>query len=102
MKERDILHFIDNDGVREALVRGATRSIPNLRMLAMAARLEVRAGMRSWYTRVPSESNLADGPSRLNFDVLTRWPGATLQEPVWPDLRELQLEGDTTVKQLCV
>ncbi len=33
---------------------------------------EARRSLFTWYTRVPSESNIADGPSRLSFDLVKR------------------------------
>ena len=31
---------------------------------------EFNSGSKSWYARVASESNIADAPSRLNFNLL--------------------------------
>ena len=65
-----VVHYIDNESVRMALLRGSGET-PVARMVAnsiMAAEFESRT--KSWYARVVSHSNIADAPSRLDFDQL--------------------------------
>ena len=77
-----VVHYIDNESVRMALLRGSGET-PVARMVAnsiMTAEFESRT--KSWYARVASHSNIADAPSRLDFDQLNslhstfcRWTG---------------------------
>ena len=62
-----VLHFIDNDSVKEALSRGNTGSLASIELLSKTIRQEVSNLSCTWYCRVPSASNLSDGPSRLDF-----------------------------------
>ncbi len=79
-----VLLFIDNNSVMDALVKGNTGSEASLPMLAYAARMEMRLRRTTWVTRVPSSSNIADGPSRLDHrELLSICPEAQL---VWAKL----------------
>ena len=71
-----VLYFIDNEGVKEALVTGVTKSMASRRMLIECMKEDSGNQSLPWYARVPSPSNIADGPSRLcteelseNFDI---------------------------------
>ena len=73
MKGRDVIVFIDNEGVRESMVTGNTRSVASMRILGEVHRLMSRLGAKFWYARVPSSSNPADPPSRLEFCFFENW-----------------------------
>jgi hypothetical protein len=74
-----VLLFIDNNSVLDALVKGNTSSEASLPMLAYAARMEMMLRCTTWVTRVPSSSNIADGPSRLDHrELLAICPEAQL------------------------
>ena len=57
--------FIDNNGVKDALVRCGTTSVNAGPILKACLTLEDDRGLRVWYARVPTHSNIADAPSRL-------------------------------------
>ena len=44
---------------------------------------EAKSRTFSWFERVPSKSNLADGPSRLDFEEVTGM-GCKLVDPLFP------------------
>ena len=59
-----IVHYVDNDGVSDSLVKG-TSAVSSLRdMLHEYALQELRFSLVSWIARVASASNPGDGPSR--------------------------------------
>ena len=62
-----VLYFIDNEGVKEALVTGVTKSIASRTMLVEAMLQDAYANSLNWYSKVPSPSNVADAPSRLKW-----------------------------------
>ena len=67
-----MLVFIDNDGARFSLIGSRSRSAASLPIVG-ATSLEVcRLGLHPWYERVPGVCNLSDGPSRLDFEEVTR------------------------------
>eukprot|EP00438_Fugacium_kawagutii_P007549 Skav213929 [mRNA] locus=scaffold2079:127721:128731:+ [translate_table: standard] len=62
-----VLYFIDNDGVKEALVKGTTSSVASRKMLVECMIQDSKNQSMSWHSRIASPSNIADGPSRLDF-----------------------------------
>ena len=70
MVGRYVLHVVDNNSVLDALIKGNTGSLASLDLLSCACRPEMPLGCFTWASRVPSLSNLADGPSRDEFYLL--------------------------------
>lgn len=62
-----VLYFIDNDGVKEAMVKGTTNSPACKKILVECMLQDATNHSMSWYSRIPSPSNISDGPSRLDF-----------------------------------
>ena len=57
--------WLDNEAVRFALSKGSAYPQSNARMLHSFLQLETNLQVRSWFSRVPSECNPADEPSRF-------------------------------------
>ena len=66
------MHFVDNDSVKDAVTKGNTLALASLDILSAVAREEVANNSCTWYSRVPSQSNISDGPSRGCFEALVR------------------------------
>ena len=64
---RRVINFIDNDAARYGLIKGYSPSRASAWILADAWRREAAIGCFSWFDRVASTCNPADGPSRLDF-----------------------------------
>jgi hypothetical protein len=85
LRDAFVIHFTDNNSVLDSLIRGNTGSFASLELLSEACSLEIELGSNTWMSRVPSVSNIADGPSRFDMSLLLeRWPLAVLVEPVFP------------------
>jgi hypothetical protein len=67
---RRVLNFIDNDGARFGLIKGYNPTRPSAWLIGEFWAEEAKAQAVSWFARVPSQSNCADGPSRLDFSRL--------------------------------
>jgi hypothetical protein len=65
LRGQKVVYLIDNEAVREALVKGSTGAVASRSLLLQCAEEAVALGGAAWYTRVASPSNVADGPSRL-------------------------------------
>lgn len=78
-----VLFFIDNEGVKEALVRGVTNSVASKKILTECMIQDATSNALTWYSRIPSPSNIADGPSRLMFEEVSK---AFNVERVYPSL----------------
>ena len=86
-----LLVFIDNYGARYGLIAGYSGVQASGELIGLSYLLDSELGICSWFSRVPSAANLADGPSRLNFGRVARWPGASRDEPVGPSCGERAL-----------
>ena len=67
MRHRRCFIFIDNDGARHGLIKGHSDSFSSELMIRQLVEIEMRSQSWVWYSRVPSQSNPADGPSRLRL-----------------------------------
>ena len=61
---RRVLWFVDNNSVRDMLIKGSTSSPSLFCLLAECFRISGTLQLLWWVTRVPSKSNIADFPSR--------------------------------------
>ena len=62
--------YVDNNATRDVSIAGKARTQPGLALVSELLRLEDEIGLSSWYARVPSASNIADGPSRDDNEAL--------------------------------
>ena len=60
--------YTDNNAVRDALIAGHTINGLAKRILVATFGLECEKQLTPWYARVPIDSNMADGPSRLKVE----------------------------------
>ena len=61
---RRAIYFVDNEGAREVLIKGGSRSRTMLLLASIFFELENEDQGVTWLERVPSQSNIADPPSR--------------------------------------
>eukprot|EP00439_Symbiodinium_sp_Y106_P026673 s8486_g3.t1 len=61
---RRVLWWVDNESARYGLIKGISDSMTMCDLIQAFAIEDSRAPSYSWYERVPSFSNIADGPSR--------------------------------------
>ena len=64
IKGRDVIHFVDNDSARYALIKGSSPCLESAWLVQSFWTDESESDCHSWIARVPSRSNIADGPSR--------------------------------------
>ena len=80
---RRTIYFIDNEGAREVLIKGASKSRTLLLLGALFFEMENLDQSLTWLERVPSSSNVADGPSRGEIQETAKMIGGvtvSLQE----------------------
>ena len=88
---RRVVHFVDNTVALSAMVNGYSSST-DMAALANAFHLTaVGLGARTYFDYVPSKANIADLPSRGEYDVPRRL-GAVQGRPMVLPTRQ-QLEG---------
>ena len=76
IKSRKVLWFVDNNAVLDALIKGTSDVTFLKRGLREFSMLERDTPTTSWFSRVPSESNPADAPSRGCGELLESTLGA--------------------------
>ena len=76
LRRRQVIHFVDNDSAAANLVRGNSPKPDSCQLVGENWTLAARSGIDLYLDRVESKSNLADGPSRLEF-ALMRYMGAS-------------------------
>ena len=76
LKNRRVIYFIDNDSARLALVRGYSPVLTSLTIIMRCAHQDSLSRSSSWYARVPTKSNIGDGPSRLDVALVKELYGA--------------------------
>ena len=82
VKGRRMVVFIDNNGVRDALIKGSLPLVDLFTMLSLCSLVVSANGLSAWFTRIPSASNPADGPSRGEPAREARLLGAKLRCPI--------------------
>lgn len=84
LQGRRVLYFIDNDSARLALIKSYSPVLSSLRIISDCTVWDCRHDCTSWYARVPTEANCADGPSRLQSEEVVAAFGAEIVKPVFP------------------
>ena len=67
LKDLAVITFVDNESAKHALISGYSPIRASLGILNVSAELDAGLALHQWVTRVPSASNPADAPSRLEF-----------------------------------
>ena len=62
------VYYIDNEAARSAFVQGTGSTQATKCFINAFDNMETKLNILAWFGRVPSHSNLADLPSRLQFD----------------------------------
>jgi hypothetical protein len=83
LKECKPIIFVDSNPAKHCLVRG-TSNVSTCAKLIKSIYEEIdRLQTFPWFSRVPSKSNPADAPSRLNFDEAKLHFGAIQVSPIY-------------------
>ena len=64
LSSKQVVFYVDNDGVRDVLISCNMADPVGSVLLTSVLELEGALAISSWFTRVPSKSNIADSPSR--------------------------------------
>ena len=61
-----VVFYGDNDAARSSLIAGRSATQVGEKIISAFVELEFSLQLKSWFSRVPTSSNIADGPSRLD------------------------------------
>ncbi len=67
MLHRRSFFFVDNEAARVSLIKGSSSNVHSDRLVWIFHDFDVECQSHVWFARVPSVSNPADAPSRLDF-----------------------------------
>eukprot|EP00435_Cladocopium_sp_Y103_P021436 s594_g5.t1 len=70
LKHTQCIFYLDNEAAKGALVTGATSTPAGRQIIQSFVLKEMECQVKIWFSRVPTSSNVADGPSRLVTDEL--------------------------------
>ena len=70
LRGRHVVHWIDNTSAIAALIKGYSNAPDSARILHAFAAFSLGLEASSWFEYVPSRANIADQPSRNDFELL--------------------------------
>ena len=81
-----VVFYVDNDSARAGLIKGAgATSMADAIIECFCAR-ESTLQLKAWFNRVPSHSNISDGPSRSDFSLVKRL-GCAINNVQWSEIQ---------------
>ena len=83
--------YLDNEAAKGALIKGATDAGSGASIVQAFVVAEMRCQVKVWFSRVPTSSNIADGPSRMSLgDLEARkvWRRRVDWNMLWARLRK--------------
>ena len=82
-----VVFYIDNESARMAYIRGDGATDLGAKIVEQFVSLEAKMQLRVWFGRVPSHSNPADSPNRLEFGEVSA-AGAVQTNICWERIEE--------------
>jgi hypothetical protein len=73
LRGRRVVFFVDNVPSMRSLIKGTSSEKQWRELLRRLEFVEMKGPTYSWFARVPSDSNIADGPSRDDFSGLEQF-----------------------------
>ena len=70
LEGKPVVFYIDNNTARDVMISASAKTDSAKELLRILLRAEDDACILSWFVRVPSESNISDGPSRNDVSNL--------------------------------
>jgi hypothetical protein len=64
------IFFVDNNSALSSLTKGYSPRLDSVQIVGDFWLRACKLQMQCWFERVESESNLSDGPSRFDFDLI--------------------------------
>ena len=78
IRGKDVLLFVDNMSALDGLIKGDSEAVGSKEILTAIVQDDMLCDTNTWYARVPSFSNISDGPSRLSFTEFLSLPNSKI------------------------
>jgi len=85
LRGRRVIYFLDNDSARQAAIRSYSPVPSSVKILMQMVEFDFVETSLPWYTRVPTEVNVADEPSRMKYAGFVEEMNAKIVSPKYPD-----------------
>ena len=82
-----VVYYLDNDAAKSGLIKGSGATDMANAIVGGFCEMESLLQLKTWFSRVPTHSNLGDGPSRLDFSLADSLGCARCQIP-WQEVSE--------------
>ena len=70
-KQSQVVYYLDNEAAKAGFIKGAgATQLANVIVGSFCAQ-EAKLQLKTWFSRVATHSNLSDGPSRMDFGLVT-------------------------------
>ena len=78
-----VVYWVDNEAAKAglSLIKGYGATNLSNAIIGAFCRTEAELQLKTWFSRVPTHSNLSDGPSRLDFSVVLALGRTKLEIP---------------------
>ena len=86
-----LVHYIDNESSRMALIKGWGETSNSAKLVKEYVNLEMETQVKTWFARVPSFSNVGDGPSRGDHSLVQKL-GAVQTKVDWERIAEILIK----------
>lgn len=73
LEGKTVIFYIDNLAAQASLINAGSKNHYSKSLIYIYLEVEQLLGIRPWFSRVSSLSNVADGPSRRDMGLLERW-----------------------------
>jgi len=87
IEQCQIVYYLDNEAVRPRLIKGSRATIVANAIVDGFCELESSLQLKTWFSSVPTHSNLGDGQRRLDFSLANSLGCARCQIP-WQEVNE--------------
>ena len=91
LKFHHVVFYLDNDAARAAVCKGVGATDLAQRIVKKIMGLESGLELKTWYARVPSHSNVSDGPSRLDCSEVLQLGSTRTEVDLKHFLEDLQV-----------
>ena len=72
LENSQCVFYLDNEAARGSLIGGSSSQDSGARLVRAFVWTEMRCQVKVWFARVPTSSNIADGPSRFDLSEMER------------------------------
>ena len=92
LRQRQVVYYLDNDAAKAGLIKGWGATLLANVIVGNFCASESKLELKTWFSRVPTptHSNLSDGPSRMDFSLVSAL-GCAIHQVPWHEVSGFML-----------